>query len=267
MLQEFISLPWARIFLLFLLFYFLLVVFAWVYADRILFPHPSDPTYSSSEVDFYALTEDGSKIPCIHIKAANPNGMTILYSHGNGEDLGMIRTRLKEISKFGCNIIAYDYPGYGLHSGKPTEEGCYQAIVCVYEHILSQFGVSNESIIAWGRSLGTGPSCYLTSIRNVGGVILESPFLTAFRSVTEIQILPWDRFRNIEHVKNIKSPTLIIHGRWDEVVPFRHGKKLYSQFENNKEFLEIKNASHNDISEKGGKLYKETIIKFINSLL
>ena len=44
---------------------------------------------------------------------------TLLYSHGNAEDLGMIQTRLRKLSRaLDVNIMAYDYSGYGQSTGK-----------------------------------------------------------------------------------------------------------------------------------------------------
>ena len=92
---------------------------------------------------------------------------------------------------------------------------------------------------------------------------METPFLSAFRTVTEIPVLPWDRFRNMERLENIKCPSLVIHGVMDEVVPFRHGKKLYRGLPEPKTFLEIGNASHNDVREIGGSKYESAISDFL----
>jgi len=265
-IHEILNLPWPRIALLFLFFYLLMVIFAWIYADHILFPYPDPPTYEEKEVDFYVTTISGEKIACLKLFAKEPNGLTILYSHGNGEDLGMLKPLLEDFTKFGCNVIAYDYPGYGLSEGSPTEASCYAAIDTLYEYIVSEINIPKERLLLWGRSLGTGPSCYLASKVNIAGLILETPFLSAFRSVTEIPVLPWDRFRNINIVDEVKCPSLVIHGLYDEVVPFRQGRKIHKLLPEPKTFLEIKDASHNDLIEKGGRLYKETIQKFLKTL-
>ena len=267
MLQDFINLPWTKIFILFCIFYVFLLFIAWFFAGRALFPHPLEASYSQDEVDFIVSTPGGMRIACFQVQSRNPNGLTILYSHGNGEDLGMIRSQLEKISESGCNVISYDYPGYGLSSGDPTEDGCFESIDSVLSYMITDLGLKKNEIILWGRSLGSGPSCYLASQNIFAGIILESPFLSAFRTVTEIPILPWDYFQNIKFAKDIKVPSLVIHGRWDEVVPFRHGKRLYNLLGGTKEFLQIKHASHNDLVQKGGSLYEESIINFINNLL
>ena len=136
-------------------------------------------------------------------------------------------------------FIAYDYPGYGLSTGTPSEESCYESIDTVYQYLLNELGRSPERILIWGRSLGTGPSCYLASQQKVGGIILETPFTSAFRTVTEIPLLPWDYFNNLEHAKLISCPSLIIHGEWDEVY-LSSRKTLHHQLPEPKDSLKLK---------------------------
>ncbi len=267
MINEFLNLPWPRIVLLFCLFYLLLVLIAWVYADRILFPAPEPATYTKEKIDFYVPIADEIQIACIKVESAKPSGLTVLFSHGNAEDLGSVRGQLTDLSEFGCDFISYDYPGYGLSEGVTSEEGCNQAIESVYRYLVDESKIDPHKIVLWGRSLGTGPSCYLASQNKVAGLLLETPFLTAFRTVTEIPVLPWDRFRNIDLVPLVQSPSLVIHGEIDEVIPFRQGRKIFSLLPEPKEFLKIQEASHNDIAEKGGRLYRESIKKFLRSII
>ncbi|MEJ6523582.1 MAG: hypothetical protein QNL65_05345, partial [Opitutales bacterium] len=98
MITEFINLPWPRIILLFGFFYLLLLIFAWFHADRILFPFPEPASYSKESVDFFVSTQNGIQIACIKEASKRPNGLVVLYSHGNAEDLGMIRERLRELT-------------------------------------------------------------------------------------------------------------------------------------------------------------------------
>ena len=212
-IDDLINFPWGRMAIIGLVLYLILLFYAWVFADRILFPAPKNPGYVQDEEVFFLETEKGSKIACKHWNADNPKGLTLLYSHGNGEDIGRIEEFLKTWISEGWSVITYDYPGYGHSPGKPSEVGCYQAIDAVFEHLTEQKGINPHEIVLWGRSLGTGPSCYLAEKKKVGGIILETPFMTAFRTVTETPFLPWDRFRNLERAPSIHCPSLVIHGK------------------------------------------------------
>lgn len=267
MITEFINLPWAKIFLLFSIFYISLLIAAWIWADRILFPFPEPPSYESDEVDFYVTTESGLQVACLSEHPKESNGIIILYSHGNAEDLGMVKDRLVEIASDGFTVFSYDYPGYGLSSGSPSESSCYESIEALFSHILVSMKVESSRIVAWGRSLGTGPSCYLASQNKLGGLLLETPFFSAFRTITQMTIIPWDRFRNINFISSISCPSLVIHGQLDEVVPFRQGRKIYNELSEPKDFLEVKGGGHNNLKDIGGELYNESINKFLRSIL
>ena len=267
-IQQFIQIPWARLLLLFFFLYLVFCALAAIYSEKILFPVPMPPACVAEQVDFYIATESGTKIACIRRTPTEMvDGPVILYSHGNAEDLGHLIPFLDETSERGFQIIAYDYPGYGLSEGKPSESGCYEAIDATYQYLVKELKIDPTRIVVWGRSLGTGPSCYLASRSPVGGLLLETPFLSAFRTITEIPVLPWDRFRNLDRLSSIKCPSLVVHGDSDEVIPFRHGKRVHQGLPEPKSFLKIENASHNDFRQIGGSRYESAISEFLSKFI
>lgn len=166
---------------------------------------------------------------------------TLLYSHANAEDLGNIYPWCKFLSKtLKVNVFAYDYTGYGLATtqGEPTEEDCYADIDAAYGYVRRVLGVPPKRIILYGRSLGTGPSCYLAARTAdesaeeggepaVGGIILHAPFLSIYRVVLETGCtLPGDKFPNCDFVPYIRSPVMVIHGTKDNIVPFTHSEQI-----------------------------------------
>ena len=116
---------------------------------------------------FFSKPKKGNQIACKHWTPQKPKGLTILYSHGNAEDIGRIEIFLQSWVKDGWSVLAYDYPGYGHSSGKPSEEGCYDAIDTAYQYLIEKLEIPPSKIIVWGRSLGTGPSCYLAEKENL----------------------------------------------------------------------------------------------------
>ncbi len=267
MLDELFRFPWAKMALIAGVLYLLLCFYAWIFADRILFPAPKEPSYETDAGVFFLESTHGIKIACKHWYAENPKGLTLLYSHGNAEDLGKIEDFLLAWVADGWSVFAYDYPGYGLSSGKPSEQGCYDAIDSVFQHLTESLHIPAKKIVPWGRSLGTGPTCYLAEKEKIAGIILETPFISAFRTVTETAVLPWDRFRNLQRTPSISTPSLLIHGHKDEIVPFRHGKRLFNALPEPKKLLEFDDAGHNDLPEIGGEKYRQGIEDFLNKLL
>ena len=104
--------------------------------------------------------EPGVEIAFRHLPAP-PGGETILYSHGNAEDLSGLRYRLPQFPAHGYGIIAYDYEGYGASGGTPSEENVYRDAERVWRYLVEEKKIPAERIVLYGRSLGSGPSCYL----------------------------------------------------------------------------------------------------------
>lgn len=79
-------------------------------------------------------------------------------------------------------------------------------------------------------------------------MVLISPFLSAFRTVTGIPLLPCDRFPNTRFIRKIETPLLIIHGEDDDIIPFSHGQKLFDLSPSrDKTLLPVVDTGHNDL--------------------
>ncbi|GFH53201.1 alpha/beta-hydrolase [Chaetoceros tenuissimus] len=232
--------------------------------DSILF-QPPPPSRLKENKLIWLQTSRGHRIPAFHIEYNNTNKLaappiTILYSHANAEDLGCIYPWCKYLSRqLKVNIFAYDYTGYGLatEEGKPNEANCYSDIDAAYDYLRFQLHIPPEQIVLYGRSLGSGPSCYLaaeTSVardeQTVGGLILHAPFLSVFRIVLESGCtLLGDQFPNVDYIPNVEAPTLLIHGKVDKVVPVHHSRQLYQklQEESRTPPLFIDEMGHNNV--------------------
>jgi fermentation-respiration switch protein FrsA (DUF1100 family) len=102
----------------------------------------------------------------------------------------------------------------------------------------------------------------LAAHHEVGGLILESTFVSTFRVKTIWPLLPWDKFNSLRFIKRIDCPVLVIHGRDDTVVPFWHGQKLYQAAPREKMHLWIDGARHNDYAYVAGARYFEAFETF-----
>lgn len=121
---------------------------------------PPHVTYNHDEHIIWLRTTKGSKIPSFHIdRKAN---ITVLFSHGNAENLGMIYEYCLELTQaLNVNVFAYDYEGYGKTRVKASEVGCYDDIDAAYSYLTNVLHTPPRKIVLHGRSLGSGPSCYL----------------------------------------------------------------------------------------------------------
>lgn len=141
---------------------------------------PPPVTYTHGQNNrsiFWLTTEEGRQLPALFLD--QKARVTLLFSHGNAEDLGMIYDWLVVLSlELRVNVLAYDYEGYGRAGGSPCERGCFAAIDAAYAYLVDGLSVPPSNIVLYGRSLGTGPSLYLAArlaklgVR-LGGLILQ----------------------------------------------------------------------------------------------
>jgi fermentation-respiration switch protein FrsA (DUF1100 family) len=169
---------------------------------------------------------------------------------------------LNEIKKMGFSVFAYDYRGYGTSSGRPSEQNAYRDIDAAYEYLIKEQNTAPGKIIALGQSLGGAMAADLASRKPVGGLILESTFVTAYRVLTKIPLLPFDQFENINKIKQVRCPVLVIHGKQDQVIPFWHGKKLFEQANEPKKSYWVERAGHNNLLEVAGPGYRQALQAF-----
>ena len=145
--------------------------------------------------------------------------------------------------------------------------------------------VPAKNIVLYGRSLGTGPSCYMavktaeqqrladpesavTSPTDgpVGGLILHAPFLSVFRVVIDTGCtLPGDKFPNLDLINMVQSPTILVHGTNDQIVPFHHSEKLYEciQEKFRARPIYIQGMSHNNVHSQVRPLFCDRLSSYL----
>ena len=229
--------------------------------------HPPKTKYPQNSNHMILYTESGTKTPMAFINRNAP--LTILFSHGNAEDLFEMEewVRLFFLKKVHANAVLYgnhivtfgvEYSGYGESgSFKANEESVYNDIMAVYRYLTVNLEYNPKSILLYGKSVGSGPSCYLAEKKVVGGLLLHSAFTSILRVVFDLKYtLPFDMFPNIDRMPNIHCPTLIIHGHMDEVVSIEHGVKLYKKAANKVKPYFVPNGGHNNLEEYATEYFK-----------
>jgi abhydrolase domain-containing protein 17 len=246
--------------------YVMFALLAFVFAERVIF-QPPRPTYSETTVPVARVpVGDDEHVAVVHLPA--PDGaFTLLYSHGNAEDLGVLHPLLVQLHALGFGVLAYDYRGYGLSSGsRATVASAAEDAAAVYRHAVEELGIPPQRIIVHGRSLGSGPTLLLATQQEVAGVILEGAFTSTYRVVTRVPLLPFDRYPNLALVRELQVPTLVIHGSRDRVIPFSHGRQLYAAAPEPKRALWVQGAGHNDLVSVAWPRYAAALREFAELL-
>ncbi|KAG6780812.1 hypothetical protein POTOM_013689 [Populus tomentosa] len=189
------------------------------------------PLADDSSLDILLIdTKRGNKIVAFYLK--NPYArLTVLYSHGNAADLGQLYDLFVQLKvNLRVNIMGYDYSGYGASSGKPSESNTYADIEAVYEFLQTQYGVSQEDLILYGQSVGSGPTLHLAAkLPRLRGVVLHSSILSGLRVLCHVKFtFCFDIYKGTE----------------DDVVNWLHGDGLWKMAKEPYEPLWIEGGGH-----------------------
>jgi alpha-beta hydrolase superfamily lysophospholipase len=244
--------------------YVCMLGFVYLFADWMIFLG-RDSGYGEGEAIVKIEARDGTQLAAIYLEEPNSE-FTILYSHGNAEDIGDLRDLFELFVDEGYSLLGYDYRGYGRSKGRADENNVYEDVESVYEYLVRDLNTPPHQIIAMGRSVGAGAALQLACEKQLAGLILESAFVTAFRVITRIPLTPFDKFRNIDKIKEVGCPVLIIHGKADRIIPFWHGEKLFKEANEPKLKFWVDGAGHNDLFSVAGERYWEALKELTNAV-
>ncbi|XP_028329600.1 alpha/beta hydrolase domain-containing protein 17C [Gouania willdenowi] len=214
----------------------------------------ADWQYSQRELDAVEVlstrSSRGNRVGCMFVRCAPNSRYTLLFSHGNAVDLGQMCSFYIGLgSRINCNVFSYDYSGYGVSTGKPSEKNLYADIEAAWQVLRNKYGLTPENIILYGQSIGTVPTIDLAARYECAAVILHSPLMSGLRVAfpDTRKTYCFDAFPSIDKMSKVASPVLVIHGTEDEVIDFSHGLAMYERCPRAVEPLWVEGAGHNDI--------------------
>ena len=192
---------------------------------------------------------------------------SLLFCHGNA---GNISHRLDNVARLvgvGFSVLIFDYRGYGLSQGRPTERGLTEDARAAWQHFLA---LAQPPRYIFGRLLGGAVALALAEQiagDDLAGLILESTFTSLGDMAGQVFPLPGLKrlirgYPSLARLKRMQRPLLIIHGQRDELIPFAHGQRLFQAANQPKSFYPIAGAGHNDTYLIGGRDYLERLVAF-----
>ena len=215
-------------------------------ANRLMF-HPPAATYRWQTPGIVKLDTPAGPIAALWLENPESNKV-LLYFHGNAEDVGHGFPVYAAFRDAGMSVLCVDYPGYGPSAGAPSEKGVYASADAAHAYLTQTRGVAETNLVVMGLSIGGGPACYFAEKHpEVDGLILQSAFTSAFRTVTRVRILPVDPFPNIARIARIPCRKLFLHGTADTIVPHSHAVALHDKAGEPKTLVDVPGAGHNDL--------------------
>jgi len=259
----------TSILLIIILIYFFILISTYIFQRNLLY-HPTENNYTGDKITVSVeklkiKTQDGIElISWYHNKDINKY-KTILFLHGNA---GTLENRIHKINHFKnmqVNFLLIAWRGFSGNKGQPTEKGLYEDARSAISWLKFK-GVSENNIIIYGESLGTGVATEIAQNKNFAGIILESPFTSMVDAGKDkypylpVRFLLKDKYESNKKIKNINIPILIMHVKVDNIVPFNMGERMY-QLANNPKYSYF--SEHDDHMME----YNEKLIKKLNDFI
>jgi len=220
--------------------------------------------------DPHIVKSHGYTLACYyhHVEGS---GKTIVHFHGNGETSSdYLHSSLKSL---GYSILFTEYRGYGMSSGEPALVSMLNDV----ETIIASLNVPTEEIILFGRSVGSIYALHGASIfPEIGGLIIESGVSSVAERIlmrifpdeidsTYDEIVTEEKkyFNHQAKLKIFKGKTLVMHTKYDSLVPSSNALELYEWANEPKELKMFINGDHNNIMAVNRLDYLDTVKAFL----
>lgn len=190
----------------------------------------------------------------------------VIYYHGNKENIGRYAKFVTLFTANGYEVWMQDYPGYGKSAGTRTEKKMYEQAMALYTMAAGKYG--RDSIILYGKSLGTGIAAYVASQITCKRLILETPYYSipdlfgCYAFIYPTQRMSTYKIPTNEYLQLVNYPVTIFHGTDDGVIPYRCASKLKKVLKPTDEFITIEKGTHHNLA--GFDLYKNKMDSLLN---
>lgn len=197
---------------------------------------------------------------------------SILYCHGNGTTVKSLIDFAWDLGRdLSCNVLIFDYAGYGLSEGEPTTVGILEDGRAARDRLARETGLRKEEIIVYGQSLGGSVAVDIAAGDGARALIVESSFTSLGdmgRRIFPFVPVNWllkERLASIEKIGEYHGPVFISHGESDETIPFSQGRRLFQAANEPKTFY-IPPEGLNDHSAPHCPEHREQLREFIRQL-
>ena len=233
---------------------------------------PADIGLAFEDVTF--TTSDGLNIAAWYVPSSIGGSQTgtVLFCHGNAGNLSDRLVTIRILHSLGCNVLIFDYRGYGRSAGKPDEQGTYRDAEAAWEYLVNKRGVSPRRLILCGRSLGGAVAVQLATQHPPAALVVESSF-TSLVDVARVhyrwlpaRLLCRFHYDSAARVATISCPKLFLHATDDELIPIEIGRRLYQAAAPPKRFIETP-GGHNTGGFTHSPAYSRQLATFLAETL
>ncbi|MBO3117011.1 alpha/beta fold hydrolase [Winogradskyella sp. DF17] len=227
---------WVSTVLIIFSIYFAISIALYYLQDYMLFKPEKLPLdfqfdYENQQTKEYNLeTRDGAIINGLRFFPKGESKGVVLYLKGNSKSIKGWGKFAVDFTRHGYNVLMVDYRGFGKSTGKRSQKAIKRDLQEVYNKIKER--TSEDRIILYGRSLGSGFATKLASLNNPRLLILDAPYYSLTKVTARyapfmpLSILIKYPLPTYKWLKYVQCPIHIIHGTNDKLIPYKTSVKL-----------------------------------------
>jgi uncharacterized protein len=225
---------------------------------------PAAHGFAYEDIDF--VSRDGVRLHGWFVPNADAR-YVLLFFHGNTRNISHGINSIALFHELGFSTFVFDYRGYGRSEGKPSEQGTCLDAEAAWRWLVETRGFAPERIVLHGRSLGAAIATWLAARHEPAALVIESTFTSMPEVAAELypllpaRLLMRYRYPVRDYLKQVHCPVLVVHGREDELIPYRHGQALFEAANEPKVFMDIE-GKHYDGHMASGRHYYEGLAAF-----
>ncbi len=187
--------------------------------------------YENQETKEYNLkTRDGAVINGLRFFPKGESRGVVLYLKGNSKSIKGWGKFAVDFTRHGYNVLMVDYRGFGKSTGRRSQKAIKRDLQIIYNKIKEK--TTEDQIILYGRSLGSGFAAKLASMNHPKMLILDAPYYSLTKVTARympfmpLSVLIKYPLPTYKWLKYVQCPIHIIHGTNDKLIPFKTSVKL-----------------------------------------
>jgi uncharacterized protein len=204
---------------------------------------------------------DGASVHGWWMPATGTAKATVVQAHGNAANLTNHAPLVAWLPAAGCNVLAFDYRGFGRSAGSPTLTG----VVADTRAALAEARRRHPRLplVLLGQSLGGATAIRAAAEETTDDIrllVVDSAF-ASYRGIARdasrgtplslveplgASALPGDARDPVQAIARLRMPLLLLHGERDQVIPIEHSERLHAAARSRKDFIRIPGGQHLD---------------------
>jgi hypothetical protein len=190
----------------------------------------------------------------------------LLYLHGARWDVMGSAERIRRMHALGFGVLAIDYRGFGKSGSElPSERSAYEDARAAWRWLAAQRPEAPRYV--FGHSLGSAIAVDLAAaVHDEAGLVVEGAFPSIPAVVASMPWgwlplgpLIWQRFDALSKIGRVGSPTLVVHGSDDALIPPALGHTLYEGARAPKRWLLVEGGTHHSTNRLGEAAYRDAL--------